>query len=108
MAIGVTARTAFSLFFPPIINEFGWERGVTAVALSFGFLIFRAGGPVLGRVFVSRASPPRGRAGGGRHAAGAPHDATMASLSDDWRHGWRGQRVSRVFRAIAVFAELVQ
>src|SRR6195952_3087437 len=30
MAIGVNARTAFSLFFPPIINEFGWERGVTA------------------------------------------------------------------------------
>ena len=30
MAIGVNARTAFSLFFPPIIDEFGWERGVTA------------------------------------------------------------------------------
>jgi hypothetical protein len=30
MAIGVNARTAFSLFFPPIISEFGWERGVTA------------------------------------------------------------------------------
>ena len=32
MAIGVNARTAFSLFFPPIIGEFGWERGVTAGA----------------------------------------------------------------------------
>ena len=30
MAIGVNARTAFSLFYPPIIAEFGWERGVTA------------------------------------------------------------------------------
>ena len=37
MAIGVNARTAFSLFFPPIIDEFGWERGVTAGAFSFGF-----------------------------------------------------------------------
>ncbi len=27
MAIGVNARTAFSLFFPPILDEFGWERG---------------------------------------------------------------------------------
>ena len=26
MAIGVNARTSFSLFFPPIIDEFGWER----------------------------------------------------------------------------------
>ena len=39
MAIGVNARTAFSLFFPPIIEEFGWERGVTAGAFSFGFLV---------------------------------------------------------------------
>ena len=41
MAIGVNARTAFSLFFPPIIDEFGWERGVTAGAFSFGFRGFR-------------------------------------------------------------------
>ena len=39
MAIGVNARTAFSLFFPPIIGEFGWERGVTAGAFSFGFVV---------------------------------------------------------------------
>jgi len=32
MGIGVNARTAFSLFFPPILNEFGWDRGVTAGA----------------------------------------------------------------------------
>ena len=42
MAIGVNARTAFSLFFPPIINEFGWERGVTAGAFSFGFVVSAA------------------------------------------------------------------
>ena len=39
MAIGVNARTAFSLFFPPILSEFGWERGVTAGAFSFGFVV---------------------------------------------------------------------
>jgi hypothetical protein len=30
MAIGVNARTAFSLFYPPILTEFGWDRSVTA------------------------------------------------------------------------------
>src|SRR5450432_3124236 len=50
MAIGVNARTAFSLFFPPILSEFGWERGVTAGAFSFGFFIAAALGPLLGRL----------------------------------------------------------
>ena len=36
MAVGVNARTAFSLLFPPILDEFGWPRGVTAGAFSFG------------------------------------------------------------------------
>jgi MFS family permease len=39
MAIGVNARTAFSLLFPPILDEFQWDRGIIAGAFSFGFLI---------------------------------------------------------------------
>ena len=39
MAVGVNARTAFSLLFPAILDEFGWERGMTAGAFSFGFLV---------------------------------------------------------------------
>src|SRR5882672_3801346 len=50
MGIGVNARTAFSLRFPPILDEFGWERGVTAGAFSFGFLIPAGLSPALGRV----------------------------------------------------------
>src|ERR1700729_1749143 len=50
MAIGVNARTSFSLLFPPIINEFGWERGVTAGAFSFGFLVSAAVSPLIGRM----------------------------------------------------------
>ena len=50
MAVGVNARTAFSLFFPPILGEFGWERGVTAGAFSFGFVIAAVLGPLLGRL----------------------------------------------------------
>src|SRR5436853_2957342 len=48
MALGVNARTAFSLLFPPILEEFGWDRGVTAGAFSFGFLVSAPLSPGLG------------------------------------------------------------
>ncbi len=54
MGVGVNARTAFSLLFPPILDEFGWERGVTAGAFSFGFLIAAALSPSLGRLMDRR------------------------------------------------------
>lgn len=54
MAIGVNARTAFSLLFPPILDEFGWERGVTAGAFSFGFLVSAGLSPLVGRVMDRR------------------------------------------------------
>lgn len=50
IALGVTARTAFSLMFPPIIGEFGWDRGLAAGAFSFGFLISALCSPVVGRL----------------------------------------------------------
>ena len=49
MALGVNARTAFSLLFPPILDEFGWDRADTAGAFSFGFLVSAALGPFMGR-----------------------------------------------------------
>src|SRR5438045_8509158 len=54
MAVGVNARTAFSLLFPPILDEFGWERGVTAGAFSFGFLVSAVLSPSLGRLMDVR------------------------------------------------------
>ena len=54
MGLGVNARTAFSLLFPPILDEFGWERGVTAGAFSFGFLVSAVLSPMLGRLMDSR------------------------------------------------------
>jgi MFS family permease len=54
MGVGVNARTAFSLLFPPILDEFGWERGVTAGAFSFGFLVSAALSPLLGRLMDRR------------------------------------------------------
>jgi MFS family permease len=50
MGLGVNARTAFSLLFPPILEEFGWERATTAGAFSFGFLVSAVLGPVLGKL----------------------------------------------------------
>ena len=54
MGVGVNARTAFSLLFPPILDEFGWERGVTAGAFSFGFLVSAMLSPSLGRLMDRR------------------------------------------------------
>jgi MFS family permease len=56
MGVGVNARTAFSLLFPPILEEFRWDRAVTAGAFSFGFLVSAAMSPVLGRM-MDRLGP---------------------------------------------------
>jgi MFS family permease len=56
MAIGVNARTAFSLLFPPILDEFGWDRAIVAGVFSFGFLISALVAPFVGRL-VDRKGP---------------------------------------------------
>jgi len=56
MGIGVNARTAFSLLYPPILDEFHWDRGVTAGAFSFGFVVSAILSPTLGRM-MDRVGP---------------------------------------------------
>src|SRR3954453_20098588 len=56
MAVGVNARTSFSLLFPSILGEFGWDRGVTAGAFSFGFLVSAIVTPFVGRL-IDRRGP---------------------------------------------------
>src|SRR4030095_2929887 len=56
MAIGVNARTAFSLLFPPILDEFRWDRGVVAGVFSFGFGASALVSPFVGRM-VDRSGP---------------------------------------------------
>jgi len=58
MAIGVNARTAFSLLFPAILDEFGWERGMTAGAFSFGFLVSALATPCVGWLMDRRGPRP--------------------------------------------------
>jgi MFS family permease len=69
MGLGVNARTAFSLLFPPILDEFGWERGLTAGAFSVGFLVSTVFTPWMGAVMDGRG--PRWVIGAGVLAVGA-------------------------------------
>ena len=50
LALGVNARTSFSLLFPPLLDEFGWDRGVTAGAFSIGFLASTIYAPFSGKL----------------------------------------------------------
>jgi len=54
MGVAVNARTLFSLLFPPILDEFGWDRGTTAGAFSFGFVVSAIMSPSLGRLMDRR------------------------------------------------------
>lgn len=56
MGVAVSARTAFSLLLPPLLDEFGWERGMVAGAFSFGFLVSAVLSPFVGRA-VDRNGP---------------------------------------------------
>lgn len=56
MAIGVNTRTAFSLLFPPILAEFGWDRGQTAGAFSVGFIAAICSAPLTG-MLMDRFGP---------------------------------------------------
>lgn len=56
MAIAVSARTSFSLLVPPLIDEFGWDRGLTAGAFSFGFMMSAVISPFVG-TFMQKHGP---------------------------------------------------
>jgi MFS family permease len=56
MSVGVNARTAFSLLYPPILDEFGWDRATTAAAFSIGFIASTLYSPFVG-VVMDRLGP---------------------------------------------------
>ena len=41
-------RHSFSVFFPPILNEFGWGRGSTSIMLSLNVIIYGLLAPIAG------------------------------------------------------------
>ena len=93
MGVGVNARTAFSLLFPPILDEFGWDRGVTAGAFSFGFIVSAALSPSLGKLMDRQraACGERDRRGAdrGRTVAGDVRARTVAPLCNAGHARWR-------------------
>jgi len=56
MGIGVNARTAFSLLYPSILDEFGWTRATTAGAFSVGFATAALYAPFVG-LLMDRIGP---------------------------------------------------
>lgn len=56
MGIGVSVRTSFSLLFPPILEEFKWDRGATAGIYSVGFLCSMMLSPFIGAL-IARIGP---------------------------------------------------
>ncbi len=82
MGVAVNARTAFSLLYPPILEEFGWDRAVTAGVFSFGFLVSAILSPLIGRSVDARG--PRFTCGLGVLATGA--GMLLATLSSQPWH----------------------
>ncbi|MGH7380503.1 MAG: MFS transporter [Candidatus Methylomirabilales bacterium] len=51
-------RSSFGVFIKPLEQDFGWERGVIALAAAISLLIYGASGPLAGRL-VDRYGPRR-------------------------------------------------
>ncbi len=56
IGVGVSVRTAFSLLFPPILEEFSWPRAETAAIFSVGFATSMLITPFLGSA-INRFGP---------------------------------------------------
>lgn len=49
-------RNSFSVFFAPVLDDFGWYRGTTAIMLSLNILVYGLAAPVAG-ILVDRWKP---------------------------------------------------
>ncbi len=56
LVLGYTIRNTFSVFYPAIVEEFGWGRGNTALMFSIALLVYGFVAPWAGRL-VDRFSP---------------------------------------------------
>ncbi len=56
MGVGVNVRTSFSLLYPPILDEFGWNRADTAAIFSIGFIVSTMATPFVG-LLMGRFGP---------------------------------------------------
>ncbi len=56
LVLGYTIRNTFSVFYPAIVEEFGWGRGNTALMFSIALLVYGFVAPWAGRL-IDRFSP---------------------------------------------------
>ncbi len=56
MASGFALRNSFSVFFPAIVDDFGWSRGNTAIMFSLSILVYGLLSPLVGGL-VDRFRP---------------------------------------------------
>ena len=56
LGLGYTARSTFSLLFSPILDEFGWDRGTTALVYTIGFASAALYAPLIGH-WLDRYGP---------------------------------------------------
>lgn len=56
MTLGYALRNTFSVFYPAIVEEFGWTRGNTAIMFSLTLLVYGFAAPAAGRL-VDRFDP---------------------------------------------------
>ncbi len=56
MAVGYALRNTFSVFYPVLVEEFGWERGNTALMFSINVLIYGVTAPIAGGL-IDRFNP---------------------------------------------------
>ena len=50
LLVSLGIRFTYSIFFIPLINEFGWDRASTSSIFSISLLLFAAVGPLLGHL----------------------------------------------------------
>lgn len=56
LALSYAVRNSFSVFYPTIVNEFGWSRGNTALMFSINLLVYGFTAPLAGRL-IDRFEP---------------------------------------------------
>ncbi|MBN1855918.1 MAG: MFS transporter [Dehalococcoidia bacterium] len=56
MAVGYALRNTFSVFYPVLVDEFGWERGNTALMFSINIIVYGVAAPFVGSL-VDRFNP---------------------------------------------------
>ena len=56
MAVGYAMRNTFSVFYPTLVEEFGWNRGSTALMFSINIIVYGVTAPIAGG-FADRFSP---------------------------------------------------